>query len=56
MSTENLLTSAERIDIPARQLTGTREEKLRQLDEFLVQLQAVRLALTGAVPVSRPAS
>ncbi|HSL21253.1 MAG TPA: hypothetical protein VK886_06940 [Vicinamibacterales bacterium] len=35
------------IHIPARDLTGTREAKLAELDMFLAQLQAVRLALCG---------
>jgi hypothetical protein len=35
------------IHIPARDLTGTREAKLADLDLFLAQLQAVRLALCG---------
>ncbi len=35
------------IHIPARKLTGTREAKLDELDMFLAQLQAVRLALCG---------
>ena len=35
------------IHIPARDLTGTREAKLADLDMFLAQLQAVRLALGG---------
>ena len=33
------------IHIPARDLTGTREAKLAELDMLLAQLQAVRLAL-----------
>ena len=33
------------IHIPARDLTGTREAKLADLDMFLAQLQLVRLAL-----------
>jgi hypothetical protein len=35
------------IHIPARDLTGTREAKLAELDTFLAQLQVVRLALGG---------
>lgn len=35
------------IHIPARDLTGTRETKLAELDTFLAQLQIVRLALCG---------
>lgn len=35
------------IHIPARELTGTREAKLADLDMFLAQLQLVRLALCG---------
>jgi hypothetical protein len=35
------------IYIPARELTGTREAKLADLDLFLAQLQVVRLALCG---------
>lgn len=35
------------IHIPARDLTGTREAKLTDLDIFLAQLQLVRLALCG---------
>jgi hypothetical protein len=35
------------IHIPARDLTGTREAKLADLDMFLAQLQVVRLALCG---------
>jgi hypothetical protein len=35
------------IHIPARDLTGTREAKLADLDMFLAQLQLVRLALCG---------
>jgi hypothetical protein len=35
------------IHIPARELTGTREAKLAELDMFLAQLQVVRLALRG---------
>jgi hypothetical protein len=35
------------IHIPARDLTGTREAKLADIDMFLAQLQAVRLALCG---------
>ena len=35
------------IHIPARDLTGTREAKLADLDVFLAQLQLVRLALCG---------
>ena len=39
------------IHIPARDLTGTREAKLADLDVLLAQLQVVRLALCGqAVP------
>jgi hypothetical protein len=41
--------SSQTVFIPSRELTGTREEKLVQLDEFLVQLHAVRLALGGKV-------
>jgi len=35
------------IHIPARDLTGTREAKLADLDMFLAQLQLIRLALCG---------
>ena len=35
------------IHIPARDLTGTREAKLDDLDVFLAQLHLVRLALSG---------
>lgn len=35
----------ETVIIPAVTLTGTREEKLGQLDDFLVQLHVVRRAL-----------
>ena len=35
------------IHIPARDLTGTREAKLADLDTLLAQLQMVRLALCG---------
>ena len=35
------------IHIPARDLTGTRDAKLAELDIFLAQLQVVRLALCG---------
>lgn len=35
------------IHIPARDLTGTREAKLAELDMLLAQLQAVRMALCG---------
>jgi hypothetical protein len=35
------------IHIPARDLTGTREAKLAELDMLLAQLQMVRLALCG---------
>jgi hypothetical protein len=35
------------IHIPARDLTGTREAKLAELDMLLAQLQVVRLALCG---------
>lgn len=35
------------IHIPARDLRGTRETKLAELDMFLAQLQVVRLALCG---------
>jgi len=35
------------IHIPARDLTGTREAKLADLDMFLAQLYLVRLALCG---------
>jgi hypothetical protein len=35
------------LHIPARDLTGTREAKLAQLDNFLFQLQVVRLVLGG---------
>ena len=37
------------IHIPARDLTGTREAKLAELDMFLAQLQIVRFALCGQV-------
>jgi hypothetical protein len=37
------------IHIPARDLTGTREAKLADLDMFLAQLQLVRLALCGQI-------
>jgi hypothetical protein len=35
------------IHIPARDLRGTRDAKLAELDIFLAQLQLVRLALCG---------
>ena len=35
------------IHIPARDLTGTREAKLAELDMLLAQLHVVRLALCG---------
>jgi hypothetical protein len=35
------------IHIPARDLTGTREAKLAELDMLLAQLQLVRLVLCG---------
>lgn len=35
------------IHIPARDLTGTREAKLAELDTLLAQLQMVRLVLCG---------
>jgi hypothetical protein len=35
------------IHIPARDLAGTREAKLAELDMLLAQLQMVRLALCG---------
>jgi hypothetical protein len=35
------------IHIPARDLTGTREAKLAELDMLLAQLQVVRLVLCG---------
>jgi hypothetical protein len=35
------------IHIPARDLTGTRQAKLAELDMFLAQLHVVRLALCG---------
>jgi hypothetical protein len=35
------------IHIPARDLTGTREAKLAELDMLLAQLQTVRLVLCG---------
>jgi hypothetical protein len=35
------------IHIPARDLTGTREAKLSELDMLLAQLQMVRLVLCG---------
>lgn len=35
------------IHIPARDLTGSREAKLAELDNLLAQLQVVRLALCG---------
>ena len=37
------------IHIPARDLTGTRDAKLAELDLLLAQLQVVRLALCGQV-------
>ena len=37
------------IHIPARDLTGSREAKLAELELFLAQLQVVRLALRGQV-------
>ena len=40
------------IHVPARDLTGTREAKLADLDMFLAQLQMVRLVLDGQT--SRP--
>jgi hypothetical protein len=35
------------VHIPSRELTGPRAHKLEQLDEFLAQLQLVRLVLCG---------
>jgi hypothetical protein len=35
------------IHVPARDLTGTREAKLAELDMLLAQLEMVRLALGG---------
>jgi hypothetical protein len=35
------------VHIPARDLTGTREAKLAELDMLLAQLQMVRLVLCG---------
>jgi hypothetical protein len=42
--------SSQTVFIPSRELTGTREEKLLQLESFLAQLHAVRLALGGERP------
>jgi hypothetical protein len=47
MSTSNFGDPAQIIHIPARDLTGTREAKLAELDTLLAQLQVVRLALCG---------
>lgn len=47
MSVTDLCDPGQIIHIPARDLTGTPEEKLADLDMFLAQLQVVRLALCG---------
>lgn len=47
MSTTDFGDPHQNIHIPARDLTGTREAKLAELDMFLAQLQGVRLALCG---------
>lgn len=47
MSTTNFADPDQIIRIPARELTGTREAKLAELDTLLAQLQLVRLALCG---------
>lgn len=54
MSVTNLGDSDRTIYIPARELAGTREDKLAELDTFLAQLHAVRLALCWRpIPVER---
>ena len=56
MSATDLGDPVHVIHIPARELTGTREAKLAELDMFLAQLQIVRLALCGrAVRLESPA-
>ena len=47
MSATDLGGSNQNIHIPARDLTGTREAKLAELDMLIAQLQMVRLALCG---------
>jgi hypothetical protein len=47
MSVMNVDDPRQTIHIPSRELTGTREEKLAELDLLLGQLQVVRLALCG---------
>jgi hypothetical protein len=47
MSVMNVDDPRQTIHIPSRELTGTREEKLAELDLLLGQLQIVRLALCG---------
>lgn len=49
MAIHSSLADAERIDIPARQLTGTPEQQLNQLEDFLAQLQAIRLVLNRTI-------
>lgn len=53
MAIETLIAVAQRIDIPARELTGTPEQQLKQLEDFLAQLQAIRLVLDRAIARSR---
>jgi hypothetical protein len=47
MSATHLGDPHQTIQIPARELAGTREAKLAELDTFLAQLQLIRLALRG---------
>jgi hypothetical protein len=47
MSATNFGDPNQIIRIPARELTGTREAKLAELDTLLAQLQLVRLVLCG---------
>jgi len=47
MSATNFGDPHQIIHIPARDLTGTRDAKLAELDTFLAQPQIVRLALCG---------
>ena len=51
MSATDLGDPDQVIHIPARDLTGRRDEKLADLDLFLAQLQVVRLALCGQARV-----
>jgi hypothetical protein len=55
MSVEDFGDPDQIIHIPARDLTGTREAKLADLDMLLDQLQMVRLLLSGQ-PVRRDSS